>query len=145
MFRTARATLRLGLTRFRNRQFLEATMAAAALVATADGEVTFSEMSALDDLLEDVRDLNIYDPHVAVDLYRDYADAIRNDGDAARRDALDAVARIAGDQDACDLLIRVAVAISKADGDLSQPEARAISDLCGVLGVPVPKVPPASA
>lgn len=144
MFRTARATLRLGLSRFRNRQFLEATMAAAALVATADGEVTFSEMSALDDLLENVRDLNIYDPHVAVDVYRDYADAIRSEGESARRDALNAVSRIAGDHDACDLLIRVAVAISKADGELSAPEARAISDLCGALGVPVPKEPPSA-
>jgi tellurite resistance protein TerB len=144
MFRTARASLRLGLSRFRNRQFLEATMAAAALVATADGEVTFSEMSALDDLLETVRDLNIYDPHVAVDLYRDFADAIGKNGEAAKRDALGTVAKIAGDHDACDLLIRVAVAISKADGDLSPPEARAISDLCGVLGVPVPKDPPAA-
>lgn len=57
MFETARETLRNGLTRFRNRQFLDATMAATALVATADGEVTFSELSALDSVLETVQDL----------------------------------------------------------------------------------------
>ncbi len=139
MFRTARATLRLGLSRFRNRQFLDAAMAAAALVATADGEVTFSEMSALDDVLENIRDLNVYDPHVAVDIYRDYADALRTGGEAARRDALNAVARISGDTDACDLLVRVAVAISRADGELTAQEREAIGDLCGVLGVPLPK------
>lgn len=81
MFRTARETLRNGLSRIKNRQFLDATMAASALVATADGEVTFSELSALDTMLETVRDLQIYDPHIAVDIYRDFADAIADNPD----------------------------------------------------------------
>lgn len=138
MFRTARETLRIGLTRFRNRQFLDAAMAAAALVATADGEVTFSEMSALDELLETVRDLQIYDPHVAVDIYRDYADEIRTSPEEGRSNALDSVRRIAGDGDASELLIRVAVAISKADGALSSPEMHTIGALCTALGLPLP-------
>ena len=68
MFRTARETLRNSLSRMRNRQFLDATMAATALVATADGDVTFSELSALDNVLDSIQDLQIYDPHVAVDI-----------------------------------------------------------------------------
>lgn len=139
MFRTARETLRNSLSRFRNRQFLDATMAATALVATADGEVTFSELSALDTVLESVQDLQIYDPHIAVDIYKDFADAIANDPDAGRRNAMAAVAKIAGQADAAELVIRVAVAISKADGELSADEKRSISDLCGVLGVAVPE------
>lgn len=114
-------------------------MAATALVATADGEVTFSELSALDTVLESVQDLQIYDPHIAVDIYKDFADAIANDPDAGRRNAMAAVAKIAGQADAAELVIRVAVAISKADGELSADETRTISDLCGVLGVAVPE------
>lgn len=138
MFRTARETLRNSLSRIRNRQFLDATMAATALVATADGEVTFSELSALDAVLESVKDLQIYDPHIAVDRYRDFADEIANDPESGRRAAMAAVGKIAGDHDVAELVIRVAVAISKADGELSPQETRSISDLCGVLGVPVP-------
>ena len=74
--RTAKAALAREHERLRNRSFLEATMAASALVAMADGEVKFSELSALDDLLENVRELQVYDPHVAVDLCRDYVEAI---------------------------------------------------------------------
>ena len=130
MFRTARETLRNSLSRIRNRQFLDATMAATALVATADGEVTFSELSALDSVLESVQDLHIYDPHIAVDRYRDFADAIAEDAESGRRAAFAAVGKIAGDRDA--------VAISKADGELTPQEARSISDLCGTLKVPLP-------
>tara|TARA_R110000868_G_scaffold1844_5_gene14575 strand:- start:10513 stop:10938 length:426 start_codon:yes stop_codon:yes gene_type:complete len=138
MFRTARETLRNSLSRIRNRQFLDATMAATALVATADGEVTFSELSALDSVLESVQDLHIYDPHIAVDRYRDFADAIAEDAESGRRAAFAAVGKIAGDRDAAELVIRVAVAISKADGELTPQEARSISDLCGTLKVPLP-------
>ena len=138
MFETARETLRNGLTRFRNRQFLDATMAATALVATADGEVTFSELSALDSVLETVQDLQIYDPHVAVDIYRDFADEIGRNADAGKEAAITAVRKIAGDTDAAELVLRVAVAISKADGNFSPPEAAVITELCGILSLPVP-------
>ena len=138
MFRTARETLRNSLSRIRNRQFLDATMAATALVATADGEVTFSELSALDTVLESIQDLQIYDPHLAVDKYKDFADAIADDPESGRRNAIAAVHKIAGDADAAELVIRVAVAISKADGELSPQEAKSISDLCETLGVPLP-------
>lgn len=140
MFRTARETLRNSLTRFRNRQFLDATMAATALVATADGEVTFSELSALDTVLESVQDLQIYDPHVAVDIYKDFADAIASDPKAGRETAMAAVEKIAGNPVAADLVIRVAVAISKADGELTADEKQSINNLCEVLGVSVPEV-----
>ena len=74
-------------------------MAAGALVAMADGEVKFSEMSALDDLLENVRELQIYDPHVAVDLCRRYVEAIAADVETGNAKALEAVGRIAGDDE----------------------------------------------
>ena len=138
MFRTARETLRNSLSRIRNRQFLDATMAATALVAMADGEVTFSELSALDSVLETVQDLQMYDPHIAVDIYRDFADAIAENPDTGRRAAMAAVGKIGRNHEAAELVIRVAVAISKADGDLNPRESRAIGEICGTLGVPLP-------
>ena len=139
MFRTARETLRNSLSRMKNRQFLDATMAATALVATADGEVTFSELSALDSVLESIQDLQIYDPHVAVDIYRDFADAIADNREQGRDTALVAASKIVGDHDAAELVIRVAIAISKADGELSPQESDVIHELCELLGVRIPK------
>ncbi len=138
MFETARETLRKGLTRFRNRPFLDAVMAAAALVATADGKVTFSELSKLDDVLENVQDLQIYDPHMAVDIYRDFADAIMENRDTGRRSAFEAVSKISGNDEEAALLVRVAVAISRADGEFTSTEQQTVSELCGVLELPLP-------
>ena len=141
MFETARETLLKGLARFRNRQFLDAAMAAAALMATADGEVTFSERAALDDVLETVTNLQIYDPHVAVDIYRDFADAILRDREAGRAEAFRAIGRVEDNPDAAELVIRVAIAISRADGDYSPLETKLVGELCRLLDLPIPAVP----
>ncbi len=49
--------------RTRDRAFLDAAMAASALVATADGDVSFAQRSRLDDLLASVEPLKAYDVH----------------------------------------------------------------------------------
>jgi tellurite resistance protein TerB len=113
-------------------------MAATALVATADGVVTFSELSALDNILVTVQDLQMYDPHVAVNRYRDFADALGENPADGRATAIAAVSKIAGDRDAAELVVRVAAAISKADGDFSPEEAQVVSELCDVLGIDMP-------
>lgn len=119
--------------RFRNRSFLEATMAASALVAMADGEVKFSELSALDDLLESVRELQVYGPHVATDLCRDYVDAIAADAESGKARVLEAVGRIAGDDEASRLVIQMCLVISRSDGEFSESEVDAVRDLCAAL------------
>jgi tellurite resistance protein len=135
--RTAKAALARERERFRNRSFLEATMAASALVAMADGEVKFSELSALDDLLESVRELQVYDPHVAVDLCRFHVDAIAADAaagaDAGKVRALEVVGRIAGDDEAARLVIQMCLVISRSDGEFSDSEADMVRDLCAAL------------
>ena len=63
--------------RLRNKKFLEASMAASALVATADGEVSFSERAAVDNVLNTVDAFKVFDVHDAVDLFSDFVEAIR--------------------------------------------------------------------
>ena len=133
LIRSAKAAFERERERFKNRPFLEATMAASALVAMADGEVKFSELSALDDLLENVHELQVYDPHVAVDLCRDHIDAIAADAEAGRATALEAVGRIAGDEEASRLVVQMCLVISRSDGEFSENEADAMRDLCAAL------------
>ena len=133
LIRTAKAALVREHERLRNRSFLEATMAASALVAMADGEVKFSELSALDDLLENVRELQVYDPHVAVDLCRDYVEAIAADVEVGKAKALQAVGRIAGDDKAARLVVQMCLVISRSDGEFSESEVDAVRDLCAAL------------
>lgn len=134
-FSHARAALAIELEKFRNRQFLEATMAASALVAAADGDVNITELNVIDQALEAIHELNIYDPHDAVDIYRDYADGLYKNPPATREKALKAVEKIAGDAHAARLLIKVCVAIGKSDEDFSDEEKAVISEICEAVAL----------
>jgi tellurite resistance protein len=131
----AKAALATELERFRNRRFLDATMAASALVALADGEINITELNIIDQALDTVHELNIYDPHEAVDIYRDYIDGLQKAPAATRGKALDAVAKITGDARAAHILVRVCIAIGKSDEDFSEAEKNTVRDLCRTLDI----------
>lgn len=135
-FKEAADAIALEIERFRNRQFLEATMAASALVATADGAVRFAELHVLDEVLETVRALKIYDPHHAVDIYRGYVTELHDTPLLGRDHALKAVARIADEPEAARILIKVCLAIGTSDDAFSEPERSAIGAICDALGLP---------
>ena len=67
------AFLRINITpiwrRHHNLPFLKATMAACALVATANGEVSFSERVRVDQIIETLEALQVYGPHEAVNIF----------------------------------------------------------------------------
>ncbi len=118
-----------------NKPFLKAAMAVCALVANADGTVTFAERYRVDQVLETVRELRIYDPHKAVDLLNDFLDALRRDGEAAARILRGKVARFAGDRKSARTLLRIAYFIVTADEEISTAERAAFDEICRSLNV----------
>ena len=133
IFRAARESMAGQLKRHRNKPFLEAMMAAAALLALADEEIVISERLALDFILENVNELKVFDVHQAVNLFQDWGKAIKEDFGTAKKQVLKAVAKFSGDKEKGSLLIRAGILIAKADGDFNEPEQKVIDELCQVL------------
>jgi len=124
--------------RLKHRKFMEASMATAALVATADGTVSFSERIAVDQILENVDALKIFDPHEAVDRFNHFVEAIQDNSAAGSAAALKAIEPEVGDSEAADLIMRIGCAISRADGDFSESEVIQIQAIADVLGIEKP-------
>jgi len=125
--------------RSRSRAFLDAAMAASALVATADGDVSFAQRNRLDGLLDSVEPLKAHDAHDAADLFRIFADNILAHPEEGRARALKAVGCI-DDGEAAQLLLRIACAMARADGDYSRPgraQIRRIAETLGVFGLAI--------
>lgn len=131
----AAEAIQLEFERFRNRQFLEAVMAASALVATADGEVRFAELHMIDEVLETVQALRIYDPHQAVDIYRDHVTALHDQPALGYERAIRAIRRIADEPDAARILVKVSLAIGKSNDEFKDAERAVIGIICDTLGV----------
>ena len=138
LFQKLVESLQLQGERLRNKRFLEASMAASALVATADGEVSFSERSAVDSVLDSVEALQVFDVHDAVDLFSDFVTAIQDDPEGGKTSAMDAVTAVAGDNEAAELVVRIGCAISRADGAFTPQEKAQVADIAASLGIAPP-------
>ena len=135
IFSTARAVLSQELQKFRNRPFLETTMAASALVASADGAINFAKLTMLDQSLAAINELKIYDPHDAIEIYRAHAEALTADPGAAGEKILRLVRKLSDDEHAARMLIKVCVAIGKSDDHFTESEKIAIEQLCINMGL----------
>ena len=121
--------------RQRNRPFLEGVMAACALVATTDGEVSFAEHVRVDQILQTLDQLRVFDPHEGVEIFRSFAEAIIENPQEGHDKALEAVAGICGDPESGALLLRICLAVSEADGEVNLADQIEIVSMCSRFGI----------
>ena len=124
----------------RSRQFLEAAMGASAMLALADGEISFAELMARDYVLDHVQQLQVFDPNEAAELFRTYAETISTDPKKGKTMVLEAITQLSEDEELASLLLRICVAIGKADYNFSQQEHEVIDTFCDVLGLEKGKI-----
>ncbi len=119
----------------RSRQFLEAAMGASAMLALADGEISFAELMARDYVLDHVQQLQIFDSNEAADLFRTYAETITNNPQVGKTHVLEAITQISEDRELAAILMRICLVIARADRNFSQPEHEVIDTFCDILGL----------
>jgi len=121
--------------RNRNRPFLRGTMAACSLVATADGQVSFGERVRVDQVLQTLDALRVFDPHEGVDQFNDFTDVILKTPSEGRPHAIEAMRAAATNRETAELLIRICLAVSEANGVVSLADEIEIVTLCSLLGI----------
>ena len=123
-----------------NRPFLEAAMAACAMVSASEGEVSFADRIRVDQIMETLTRLKIFDPHEGVDLFNQYTDGILAAPQEGRETALNIIKTVAADMETAELLIDLCLAVSLSDGVTSLVEHIEIVSLCGLIGVDPDKI-----
>jgi tellurite resistance protein len=121
--------------RSRHKSFVEAAMAACAMVAMADEEQRLSELITRDRVLVRIDELRSIDHQQAVALYDHYSKRLRLDPARGRQEALEAMAPFAGDREASELLVRMCVAVGRADQTFSPKERSAVERICRHLNL----------
>ena len=110
-------------------------MAACAIIATDDGSVSFAERVRVDQILETLDQLNIYDPHEGGDIFNEYVDEIEKSPKEGHSKAMNAVKAFANEVESASLIIRICLAVAEADGDATLADQIEIVTLCSLLGV----------
>ncbi len=124
------------MQRHRNRAFLRAAMASCALVATANGMFSLRERVRLDQVLETLDALKVFDPHEGVELFDEFVSALlESEADGVRliHRAIDA--EVADEPEKAGLLIHLCLAVSETGDGVPEAEHRRIRELCEHLGL----------
>lgn len=121
--------------RHRGKTFMEGAMAAAALVAIADGDASVSEGAEVGRLMRVLDILKEQDPEKGIESYIRYVDEVRKspEGAAEARKAVQLAA--AEDAEAAALLLVICHAISEADGFVRQSEVDEIEHLAKMINM----------
>ncbi|MBT6094766.1 MAG: tellurite resistance TerB family protein [Rhodospirillaceae bacterium] len=113
----------------------KASMAAAALLAMADGKRDLREDATLKALLKTLEDLKLYRTGDGTGMYSDFIGAIEKDGDAGRAEARDAIAAVKDDPEQAALVAAVCATVIRADGTVDHTEAQEMDQVCALLGL----------
>lgn len=110
-------------------------MAAAALIAIADGDASLEEGAEVGRLMRVLEVLRDHDPSLGVESYLHHVDALRKDPAGAAKIRAKVVSAAAGDMEAAALLIVICHAISESDGVVRTSEIDEIRTLASLVGV----------
>lgn len=119
----------------RRRSFVDAAMAACALVALADRDHRLAELAARDRVLHRLDEERSLDRRRAVDAYERYAGLLQSDPRAGRKALLDIVAGLRGERADAERLVSVCLSIGHSDQSFSARERAVVEDICETLGL----------
>ncbi|SFB35069.1 tellurite resistance TerB family protein [Azotobacter beijerinckii] len=131
----AREKLALEVSKFRNREFMEAVVAGCALVAAADGEINSREKQKMIGFIQNSNELKVFDLQEVIKAFTDICLKFEFDAEIGRAEALRTVCKLRGKDDAARLLVRVCCAIGNSDGEFDESERAVCRTICAELGL----------
>ncbi|MDX1425769.1 MAG: division plane positioning ATPase MipZ [Kiloniellales bacterium] len=114
--------------------FIDAAMAAAALVAAAGGEVGLAERRRVDEVLDNLTSFTTFSPRAAMARFESYADALQRRPEEARTRTLEAVAALADSDEEARAILRIACAVARDDGRYPPRRAARVAEVAEALG-----------
>jgi tellurite resistance protein TerB len=123
-----------------DRPFLEAAMAACAMVSASEGQVSFADRIRVDQIMDTLTQLKVFSAQEGVDLFSHYTAMILDSPKAGRESALSTIRIVTTDMETAELLIDLCLAVSLSDGVTSLVEHIEIVSLCGLIGVDPDKI-----
>lgn len=120
---------------FMNREFAEASMAACALIAAADGKIDPTERSKTAQFISSNSMLQSFDVATLKQKFDFYCGKLEQDFDFGKIEAIQAVSKLKSKPDAARAAVQVAVVIANADGNFDDHERRVLKEICNAVGI----------
>ena len=131
----ARENLTAEVSKFKNREFMEAVVSGCAMIAAADGTVDSTEKKKMADFIERSDELKHFDIRKVIEVFNKSIGDFEFDYHIGKTNALKTIGKIRGKDDQARVLVRVVCAIGAADGDFDDDEKGAVREIAQDLGL----------
>jgi tellurite resistance protein TerB len=131
----ARSRLTAEVSKFKNRAFMEATVAACALVAATDGIISSEEKQKMAGFIRNSDELKQFSMTEVIAFFEKVVGNFDFDAAIGKAEALKVIGRLRGSAEQARLMVRVACAIGASDGNFDQKEQAVVREICVELGL----------
>ena len=121
--------------KYKNKDFHTAVVAACALIAYADGEVTADEKKKMAGFMQVNEAMKVFDLNTTIEIFNKYVQQMEFDLDIGRSEALSVIGKLSGKGAESRAVVRLACAIGAADGDFDDSEKAAVRSICHELSL----------
>jgi len=131
----ARTRLTAEVSKFKNRTFMEATVAACALVAAADGTISSEEKQKMAGFIRNSDELKHFAMPDVIAFFEKVVGNFDFDADIGKAEALKIIGRLRANEEQARVMVRVACAIGASDGNFDEGEKGVVRTVCKELGL----------
>lgn len=120
--------------RFKNKKFMEGTVAVCACISMASNGASEDEKKKMISYINQSPELKMFDTSEIITFFNKLAEGFTFDTDIGKGEAMKFIVRLKDQPDAAQLAIRVGIAVAKSDGDFDHQEQQIAREICVALG-----------
>ena len=128
-------SLQTNISKFKNNDFADASMAICALIAAADGTIDTAERQKTTALIISNETLKIFPASELKQKFDFYCEKLSQDFDFGRIEAIQAIAKLNKKLDQGRAVIQIGIIIGGADGDFDSDEKKIVKEACHAVGI----------
>ena len=131
----ARAKLTAEVSKFKNKDFMEAVIAGCALMSAVDGSVSPEEKQKMMGYIRQAEELKHFDQGDMMVSFQKVVAGFEFDFAIGKAEALKVIGRIRKSQEQARILVRVVCAIGASDGNFDKDEQALAAEIARDLGL----------
>lgn len=133
-FNSSREELTNQVGRYKNKKFMEGTVAVCACISMASDGASSDEKKKMLSFIQQSPELKMFETNDIIAFFNTLTEGFAFDQDIGKGEAMKFIVRLKDQTDAAQLALRVGIAVAKSDGDFDDKEKESAREICVALG-----------
>ncbi|WP_318368063.1 tellurite resistance TerB family protein [Enterobacter sp.] len=131
---TGREELTRQVGRFKNKKFMQGTVAVCARIAVSSDGVSAEEKQKMMGFLRSSDELKVFDNKEVIDFFNKLVSSFDFDMEIGKGETMKYILALKDQPDAAQLALRVGIAVAKSDGNFDADEQKSAREIAVALG-----------